>query len=181
MALKVNFADGTSHLLEDLLAIGRRILSDDEAAWDAVQEALVSLWLLELTPSNARSWLAAAVTHRSLHLARCQSRRRRHEFQAGVQRAKGSDRDDPAHYLEGEELSAILNLALARIAPEHRTVLVLSVVEQMNYESIASKLQIPIGTVRSRINRARRALRAVLIETMPEDYLVCSSARLGPV
>ena len=96
--------------------------------------------------------------------------RRKHEIQACFRRIEETDRDDPAHHLEGEDLGRILDEALSRIAPDQRAVLVLSAVEQMDYESIASKLQIPIGTVRSRINRARRTLREVLNQTLPDEY-----------
>jgi DNA-directed RNA polymerase specialized sigma24 family protein len=46
----------------------------------------------------------------------------------------------------------------------------LSAVEQMDYRSIAAALHVPIGTVRSRLSRSRRALRDVLIRTLPEAY-----------
>ena len=173
----MDFAEATRPLLGHLVSIACHILGNEDAAWDAVQEALVSLWLLDEMPTNLRSWLARAVTHRSLHLARCQSRRRKHEVLARFQRAEASDRDDPSHHLEGEDLGRILEEALSRIAPDQRTVLVLSVVEQMDYQSIAGTLQIPIGTVRSRINRARGALRELLIATLPDEYHVRPAGR----
>jgi RNA polymerase sigma-70 factor, ECF subfamily len=171
----MDIAEATRPLLGYLVSIARRILGDEDAAWDAVQEALVSLWLQDKVPTNLRSWLARAVAHRSLYLARCQSRRRKHEIRARFQRLEESDRDNPAHHLEGEDLGHILQEALARIDAGQRTVLVLGVVEQMDYESIATALQIPIGTVRSRMNRARRALRELLIQTLPEEYSVRQS------
>ena len=176
-ASQMNFAEATPPLLGHLVSIARRILGDEDSAWDAVQEALVSLWLLDAAPSNTRSWLARAVALRSLHLARCRARRQEHEIKACFQRIEGTDRDDPAHHLEGQDLGRILDQALSRITPDQRAVLVLSAVEQMDYESIASQLQIPIGTVRSRINRARRALREVLVQTLPEEYRVRETAR----
>ena len=174
---QMNFAEATSPLLEHLLSIARRILGNDEAAWDAVQEALVSMWREDVMPSHIGSWLASTVAHRSLHLARCRSRRRRHELQAGFQHCQRIDRGDPANQMDGEELGCILERALAQIAPDQRVVLVLHVVEQMNYESIASTLRIPIGTVRSRLNRARRALRELLSRSLPEEYCVRHPAR----
>jgi RNA polymerase sigma-70 factor (ECF subfamily) len=170
----MDFAEATSPLFRHLVAIARRILGSEDLAWDAVQEAQVSLWRVGQTPTNPRRWLARAVVHRSLHLARCRSRRRRHEDRARSGRAEGSDRDDPARRLEGEDLRRLLEDALARIAAEHRAVLVRNLIEQMSYESIAAELHIPIGTVRSRLNRARLAMRRVLLRTLPEEY----SARL---
>ncbi len=180
LASQMDFAEATHPLVGHLVSIARRILRDEDAARDAVQEALVSLWLEDAIPSNLRSWLARAVALRSLHLARCQARRRKHEIKACFQRAEKTDRDDPVHRLERKDLGRILDEALSRIVPDQRAVLVLSIVEQMDYESIAAALQIPIGTVRSRINRARRALRQVLSETLPEEYQVRRSKGPGP-
>ena len=86
---QTDFIEATRPLIGPVVTIARRILGDEGAAWDAVQEALVTLWIQDVKPSNLRSWLACAVTHRSLHLARCQSRRRKHEIRACLQRAEG--------------------------------------------------------------------------------------------
>jgi RNA polymerase sigma-70 factor (ECF subfamily) len=150
--------------------VARRILGDEDTAWDAVQEALLSLWVGGEMPANLRAWMVRAVVHRSLHLSRCRSRRRRREHEARIGRLEESDRDDPARHLEGEELRRTLREALSEIAPDHRSVLVLSVIEQMDYESIAATLGVPIGTVRSRLNRSRKALREVLTRMLPEGY-----------
>jgi RNA polymerase sigma-70 factor (ECF subfamily) len=174
---QIDFAAATRPLLGSLVAAARRILRDEDAAWDAVQEALISLWRESEMPLNVRSWLLRTVAHRSLHLARCRSRRLEHEREAGLARGEESDRDDPARRLEGEELGCIMEKALCRIAPDHHAVLVKSVIEQMDYESIAMSLQIPIGTVRSRMNRARRSLREVLIHNLPDEYLIRPHSR----
>jgi RNA polymerase sigma-70 factor (ECF subfamily) len=164
------FAAATRPLLGHLVAVARRILGDEDTAWDAVQEALLSLWTVGEMPSKVRAWMVRAVVYRSLHLSRCRSRRRRHEDQARIGRLEESDRDDPTRHLEREELRRILREALSEIAPDHRSVLVLSVIEQMDYESIAATLGVPIGTVRSRLNRSRKALREVLTKMFPEGY-----------
>jgi RNA polymerase sigma-70 factor (ECF subfamily) len=175
----MDFAEAAQPLFGQLVSIARRILGDEDAAQDAVQEALVSLWREDAIPSNPRSWLTQAVAFRSLHLARCQARRRKHEMQACFQRIEETDRDDPVQHLEGDDLALILNEALSRISADQRAVLILSAVEEMDYQSIASKLQIPIGTVRSRINRARRSLRQLLLRTLPDDYSVRQSDKSG--
>ena len=166
----MDFTEATRPLLGYLVSISRRILGNEDLAWDAVQEALFSLWLEGEMPTNLRAWLARAVVHRSLHLSRCRSRRRHHEDRARFERNEESDRDDPARHLEGQELRRVLHEALSQIGPDHRDVLVLSVVEEMDYQSIADALNIPVGTVRSRLNRSRRAFRDVLIRELPEEY-----------
>jgi RNA polymerase sigma-70 factor (ECF subfamily) len=57
-----------------------------------------------------------------------------------------------------------LRRALERLSPEHRTVLVLKELEGQRYEEIAELLKVPIGTVRSRLHRARFELRELLSE-----------------
>ena len=166
----MDFTEATRPLLKHLTVIARRILADEDLARDAVQEAMVSLWLEREMPRNVRAWLTRTVVHRSLHLARCRSRRRRHEDQARFDHAEESDRDNPARSLEGQELRRILEEALDQIGPDHRQVLVLSAVERMDYRSIATTLQVPVGTVRSRLSRSRRAFRDALIRTLPEAY-----------
>ena len=52
--------------------------------------------------------------------------------------------------------------ALARLSVEHRSVLVLKDMDGMKYEEIAEVLQVPIGTIRSRLHRARLELRELL-------------------
>ncbi|MEA1671853.1 RNA polymerase sigma factor [Nitrospirillum sp. BR 11163] len=52
--------------------------------------------------------------------------------------------------------------ALGRLTPEHREILLLSSVEELNYREIAEELDIPVGTVMSRLARARERLRSVM-------------------
>lgn len=156
-------------LLATMVTVARRILGDEGQAWDPVQEALISLWLEDEMPPNPRAWLVRAVVLRSLHQARTQARRRRHEVRAGERRSETSERDEPSRRLEREELSRALNEALAEIPAEYREVFSLKAVDRMDYASIAEALQIPLGTVRSRLSRSRRALREILLRTMPDE------------
>jgi len=69
---------------------------------------------------------------------------------------------DPAELAQNKELCAMALEALTRLDEAHRTVLVLRDIEAMDYAQIASVLNIPLGTVRSRLSRARENLRQVL-------------------
>jgi RNA polymerase sigma-70 factor (ECF subfamily) len=64
--------------------------------------------------------------------------------------------------LDYEELSSTLHEALESIPAESRDVLSLWMTGSMDYAAIAQVLNIPVGTVRSRLNRTRRALREAL-------------------
>lgn len=152
-----------------LTTVALRVVHDEESARDAVQEASLSLWLEAELPANPQAWLVRAVTYRSLHLARGQARRRRHEQNALLRRPEVSDRDDPAQRLVREDWEWLFAEALSRLGAEQRDILRLSLIEQRDYQSIAAALGVPIGTVRSRLNRARLALREVMGRTLCDD------------
>ena len=68
----------------------------------------------------------------------------------------------PEHALEQAEEEMRVRQALARLSPEHRAVLILKEIEGQKYETMAKILQVPIGTIRSRLHRARLELRELL-------------------
>jgi RNA polymerase sigma-70 factor (ECF subfamily) len=81
---------------------------------------------------------------------------------------------DPEYYIDGMSQSASqeshmelseVNDAMQRLTPEHREVLILIAVYGMRYDDVAKTLQIPVGTVRSRLSRARQSLDALLNES----------------
>jgi RNA polymerase sigma-70 factor (ECF subfamily) len=80
----------------------------------------------------------------------------------------GIDPDDPSEYvrpgasLERSEEEAQLQNAMNRLSPEHHQVLILKDIEGLKYEEIAVILEVPIGTIRSRLHRARLELRELL-------------------
>ena len=157
-----NFSDAIAPLLVQLHRLARRILHSDDLAEDAVQEAILSLWKAGRLPPNPRAWLNRAVVNRSLHLNRSRHRRRRHELLACLHRPESDPTGDAARALEAEEIRARIDEALSTLSVRHRTVFILREIEQMDYESIAELLRIPVGTVRSRLARSREALRQAL-------------------
>ncbi len=109
-------------------------------------------------------WLARIASNQALSLLR--RRKRRPEaaleplLEAGRQWAAADD--DPGREVADRELRQHLNQALTELKPEHQAVLVLRAVEEMSYEEIARTLQVPVGTVMSRLSRARVELKARL-------------------
>jgi RNA polymerase sigma-70 factor (ECF subfamily) len=73
-----------------------------------------------------------------------------------------SDLSQPGQGLERAEEERRLQAALGRLSPEHRMVLILKDMEGRKYEAMAEILQVPIGTIRSRLHRARAELRSLL-------------------
>ncbi len=145
---------------EPLLRVARKVLCRRDLAEDALQEAFLALWHEHAMPPNPIGWLTRAVIHRCLHLNRTQNRRQGHEQRACCHRHEHVT-DLVAREIDRREAEQWLDRALAEIPEDFRTVFVLREVEQMDYEAIASLLGIPLGTVRSRLNRSRRHLQAM--------------------
>jgi RNA polymerase sigma-70 factor (ECF subfamily) len=80
----------------------------------------------------------------------------------GIEPADPSELSRPGHAMEQAEQGRRVQQALERLSPEHRTVLVMKDMEGQKYETMAEVLQVPIGTIRSRLHRARLELRELL-------------------
>lgn len=141
-----------------LRAVARRIVGSDDLASDAVQEALLCLWSADSEPVEMRAWLIRTVVHKSLHLVRSTGRRGRHESEAFAGRSESCPLCDPAVLLEQDECDQSIAAALEALSPELRAPFVLRQVHELDYETIARHLNIPVGTVRSRLHRAREFL-----------------------
>lgn len=72
------------------------------------------------------------------------------------------EKADPAVLVQDREIRDILMRMLERLDDDHRAVLVLRDIEGMNYQEIAQILEIELGTVKSRISRARTSLKELL-------------------
>jgi RNA polymerase sigma-70 factor (ECF subfamily) len=144
--------------LHEILRVARNQLGCEHLAWEAVQEALLSLWTRRVAPPNPRAWLIRAVRFRSLHLGRTIRRRVKHEKQSGLDRREAVDDGQPARSMVAEEVQLAVRAALEALGEKHREVLTLHLMEGLTYEAIARRLDVPIGTVRSRLSRAREAL-----------------------
>jgi RNA polymerase sigma-70 factor, ECF subfamily len=138
----------------------RRILGCPDAAHDAVQETLITLWLHPPTHEHERAWLLRTVVHRSLHQRRTQMRRKHWEGAAMEASLDDCPLCLPQHELEQHEIGVLLDGALGALPEPYRAPFVLRELEGWDYTRIASTLAIPIGTVRSRLSRARATMRA---------------------
>ncbi len=145
-------------LLPTVRATARRILGDDDAAADAVQEALISLWQAGPVPDHLRRWLLRTVVHRSLH-ARRTNHRRAHWEDKGGEAVLSCTLCDPERQLEVRELLDVLEASLDGLSPDQRQVIELRDIDGLEYREIAARLDVPVGTVRSRLNRARARVR----------------------
>jgi RNA polymerase sigma-70 factor (ECF subfamily) len=75
----------------------------------------------------------------------------------------------PNDSIEKREEAIQLYDALDRLSSEHRSILVLREMEELDYDAIAEILELPVGTVRSRLHRARIRLRELLEKVMNQN------------
>ncbi len=147
-------------LVPKLQLTASRIINRSDVADDAVQEALIKASEMTAEPENLEGWFYRAVVHRSLTARRASLRRSRNERSASEAHVPGYwASSTPANELEAKELQEHILSALDKLPREQRDAFVLHEVEGMEYQEIASVQQVPIGTVRSRLNRARMSLR----------------------
>ena len=110
--------------------------------------------------ADARPWLYGIATNVLAKHRRAEARRLRATAELAMSRPPQSDpADRAAASLDARELWPRVADAISALPAGERDALLLLVWEELSYEEIASALGIPIGTVRSRINRARRRLR----------------------
>ncbi len=141
-----------------LRQVALRILRCSEQADDAVQDAMIALWNRGERPAELRGWLVRTVIHRSLHRRRTEMRRQRWEEAASLDLEITCPFCDPEEEFAQRELLAVTEAAIAGLGSDHQLVIELRA-KGLEYDEIAQRLGLPIGTVRSRLNRARRSLR----------------------
>lgn len=158
--------------------LARWLTRDDNDAEDVVQEACLRAYkfLDGFHGGNGRAWLLAVVRNTYYTwLEKNRSQARNVPFDEDTLAADGYDVDAltvDANYsvdrsLDGEDNRRLMNQALEQLPPEFREVIVLRELEDMSYKEIASVANIPIGTVMSRLARARKLLQKSLQQAMP--------------
>lgn len=144
-----------------------------EDARDIVQDAFIQSYL-KLSTFQQTSGFYTWLYRIAFNVAASQRRRKRPV--ASVEQVRESSGQepvgveaDPGDRLEQEERQQLVREAIAQLSEEHRVVLVLREMEGCCYESIAEILDLPVGTVRSRLHRARLQLRDQLNQTLAEE------------
>jgi len=150
-----------------------RIVGPGPDAEDLVQDAFVSAWrglssFQALGTNSFRAWLFRIATNRAIDLIRARRRRGELPLEPDDDDDAGwaepaSPLPDPVDVAAGSEAVAAVRLALAAVPAEQRAALLLRDVEGFSYEEIATITSVEIGTVKSRIHRARLAVRNTLV------------------
>ena len=149
------------------------LLGDHQGAEDAAQEAFISAWhhLSDQRGGSLKAWLLRIVTNKCYD----EMRRWKRQPQTGLEplNAHGEEVESaywmeergepPEKRIENAELGQKLGEFLARLPPERRAAVLLVDIQELNYSEAAQVLGISIGTLKSRLARARRQLYALLL------------------
>ena len=163
-------------LTPGLVQVAFGICHDRHRAEELVQEAWVRLW--KKPPDGGEpaiaSWMRSTVTNLSISAIRRKKRAWTLIDESGSARDVRAER--PGEGVERHEELGRVAAALERLDPDKRAMIMLRVNEGLSYEAIAAHLGVPIGTVMSRLNRARLALlgelgeRDVTTEGRPSEF-----------
>lgn len=156
-----------------IYSLAVRLAGDREEAFDLAQEAFVKAW--QGLPSfqgesSFATWIYRLATNVCIDYLRKQKRRRQVESEVSLDDEELSWTEpadwsqDPHRQLERSEQGRALARGLEALPEQQRQILVLRELSGLSYQEIAGKLDLDLGTVKSRIARARMALRKILAE-----------------
>ena len=153
----MNDADSIVELIPRLRRYARALAGDRIAADDLVQDTLERAWSkfhLYRRGTDLRAWLFTVMHNVYVNQLRA------------ARPVAPLEEDMPELAQAAREVDGLvlrdLDAAIRRLPPEQREVLLLVALEEMSYDEAAGTLAIPIGTVMSRLARAREKLRAML-------------------
>ena len=154
-----------------LYHVANRILDNPDDALDVVQDTFVNAYLsLASFKGDAEffTWLYRIAFNTAISAKRRKRPAMSLDAAVGKDGESGIDPEDrtadvaPESAMERSEDERLLADAVAKLSPEHRSVLVMKDIDGLKYEDIAEVMGVPIGTVRSRLHRARVELRNLL-------------------
>lgn len=196
---------GDQHALGELLAqmqprlynVCLRMVSNREDAAEVTQEAMlkviehihdfrsqasISTWMIRIAMNLCISHLRKRQVRKAGSIDQPSLNGQMHDDQSSALRNQIEDRrePEPSQSVERKELLAHLQTALGCLNEEFRSVIVLRDIEEMDYQQIADVLGVPVGTVKSRLFRARLALRHEMLRLCPAPRSAGSAAGMTP-
>ncbi|MDB4874243.1 MAG: hypothetical protein JWM41_689 [Gemmatimonadetes bacterium] len=188
MTADSEFAAVALPLLPAIARVAHALTVDDADADDLVQETFLRAykhWRTFERGSDCKSWLSAICRNAFFEQRRRESRSTAVEDQEleslaaarlhNSARASGVD-----NMFSRLDLGPAIARAIEALEPRYRDVVVLVDVEDFSYEQVAEALGIPIGTVRSRLYRARRQLQEALLAFAVDAGYATASAPIRP-
>lgn len=159
--------------LDALYNFGLRLTSDPNDAEDLVQDTIVKAYRFFTSyekGTNAKAWLFRILKNSYINNYRKKSKKPQEVDYDEVAtfyetiRAERTETSDLEDKMFRELIDDDISNALDEIPEDFRTVVLLCDVEEFTYEEIANMLDVPIGTIRSRLHRGRNLLKAQLLE-----------------
>ncbi len=162
-----------------LVNVIHRMLNNQNEAEDLVQETFLRVWT-HRQDYDFSYCLSTWIYTIALNLAKNELRKHRKFkfFNLGEMTEKGLELPDPK--MGPSALGHMLQQAITTLPPKYKTAFLLRDVEQMSYEEVAQILGVPLGTVKSRVNRARAVLKEYLKPKL-EQTRALSKGALVPV
>lgn len=169
------------HFQDYIFTISYRIMGDTASASDTTQEAFITAFrkLDHFRGGHFRAWLSRITTNTCYD----ELRKRKRRPQAYLEELPGaefydeppiaSDSPNPEQEAQRHDLNQAIQRCIEALNPEQRLVLVMSDIEGYAYQEIADRAQITLGTVKSRLSRARLAMRRCLQavrELLPNEF-----------
>lgn len=156
-----------------VINIAYGMLSDRDDAYDAAQEVFIKIYknISSFKENSSLSTWIYRITSNT-----CNDFLRKRQRSAGTVSIHASLDEEgreielrdtaplPEEYAEHNEAQRAVRIAISELSDEYREIITLCDVEDMSYEKIADILKCPVGTVKSRLNRARKALKKKLSE-----------------
>lgn len=169
--------------------VAYRIVGDPDSAADATQDAFVKAFqrLNQYRGGSFKSWLMRIVTNTCYDVLRARKRRPTSTLESNAEDPESDsdydprlidDAERPDAYVLRQELAGVIQAAIGQLPADQRTTLVLADIEGLDYQEIAEATGAALGTVKSRLSRARARLRDILMaqqELLPARYRLSDS------
>lgn len=164
--------------------VAYRIMGDGDGASDATQDAFVKAYqrINQYRGGSFKAWLLRIVTNTCYDALRARKRRPTVSLEYDVEGEESDPDYDPRlmdtaerpdAFVMRKELAGVLQAAIGQLPADQRTTLILADVEGMDYQEIADAMGTALGTVKSRLSRARAKMRDLLLahgELLPAQY-----------
>lgn len=162
--------------------VAYRVMGDEVLAEDATQEAFLKAYqrVHQYRGGSFKAWLLRIVTNTCYDALRARRRRPTVSLEKDDEEEDADynswlvDRSEhPDSFVMRQELAEVIQEAIGRLPPDQRTALILADIEGLDYQEIADAMGIALGTVKSRLSRARAKMRDMLMahqELLPAQY-----------
>jgi RNA polymerase sigma-70 factor (ECF subfamily) len=150
-------------------SLALRMLGNRDEAMDALQDSCLKAWrgIGDYRGGAFRSWMNSIVARTCLDRLRASRPQVALEDDQGRVIPLPDPRPGPETAALSRERVRAIEAGLARLSPDHRAIVLMRDLSGMSYEEIAAALDLPVGTVRSRLARARAGLQAELLRQDP--------------